>query len=519
MDGIRRFTDQLKHATRHAISNAARREPTSRERLLTLIREKFGEAPFFLVSHQEPYMHVYRGDEIECTRYASGLTVALDSIAQAFQGVWIAHGGGEADRETADEAGRVRVPPQHPAYTLKRLFLTKPQIDGFYYGFANRVLWPLCHIAYVRPQFDVESWERYREVNELFADAVLEEIGDRHALVFLQDYHLALCAQYIKAKNPRVTTVLFWHIPWPNPEVFRICPWKREILDGMLANDLMGFHLPYHRENFLETVALELESKIDREQLAVIRRGHTTSIRAYPIGVDFEDIAALAADSSLPDRLEALNRRYRLRGVRVAVGVDRLDYTKGIPERLQALRRLFDKYPAYRRQLVYVQIGVPTRIHLREYQDAMDAIEKQIDEINWQYGDRAWTPILFLKGGMDFKELVPFYRRADLCIVSSLHDGMNLVAKEYAASRNDEDGVLVLSEFTGSARQLDDALLVNPYDIEACAETLREALEMPREARQARMRRLRENVAEHDVYRWASDIFSDLSKIEQRLAA
>jgi len=487
---------------------------SAHQSLIDLISKKLSISKFVLVSNREPYVHFYEGDAIHHVRYASGLTIALDSIARISRGVWVAHGSGDADMDVVDEKGKIAVPPEDPQYSLKRIHLSKEEEKGYYYGFSNQVLWPLCHIAYVRPKFELEYWNYYQKVNRLFAQAVVEETKGEKGLVFLQDYHLALCSRYIKELDPNLTTILFWHIPWPNPEILRICPWKQELLEGLLSNDILGFHLPYHTDNFLKTVALELEAKIDYEKCAVIRNEKSCLVKSYPISVDYDKISSQADKWETDKQIQGLKKYYRLKDCSIGIGVDRIDYTKGIPERFKALDRFFEKYPQYQGKLIFVQIAVPSRVHLDEYQDMIDQIEKMVEDINWKYSQGHWSPIIYIKKHHDFREIIPFYKMADLCIVSSLHDGMNLVAKEYISSKTDMNGILILSRFTGSARELEQALLINPYDIEQSADTIKESLEMQKEEKISRMKRMREAISENTIYHWAEKIISDLVKLQ-----
>jgi trehalose 6-phosphate synthase len=511
-----KFVNKVKEAGDAAIKKAhlkSGRDMPSHQNLIDLIGKKLSYTKFLIVSNREPYLHFYEGDTIRHIRYASGLTIALDSIARLSQGIWVAHGSGDADMETADKDGRIMVPPEDPQYTLKRVWLSKQEENGYYYGFSNQVLWPLCHVAYVRPKFELEYWNYYQKVNQLFAQAVVEETRGEKSLIFLQDYHLALCARYIKELDPNLTTILFWHIPWPNPEIFRICPWKKEILEGLLSTDILGFHLPYHADNFLKTVALELESKIDYEKWAVVRGEKSCYVKSYPISVDFEKISSQADEWETEKQIEGLKKYYRLKDSLIGIGVDRIDYTKGIPERLKALDRFLEKNPQYQGKLTFIQIAVPSRVHLDEYQDIIDQIEKLVEDINWKYSQGHWSPVIYIKKHHDFKEIIPFYKMADFCIVSSLHDGMNLVAKEYISSKTDMNGVLILSRFTGSSRELEQSLLINPYDIEKFADMIKEAVEMGKEEKMSRMKRMRETVSENTIYHWAERIISDLVKL------
>jgi alpha,alpha-trehalose-phosphate synthase [UDP-forming] len=514
---VAEFITKVRDAAGTAVRKAGRKGVKgmmSHQNLIDLFEKKLALSKFVLVSNREPYMHLYEGDVVECIRYASGLTIALDSLAQISRGVWVAHGSGDADMETVDTRGRLGVPPENPQYTLKRIRLSKEEENGYYYGFSNQVLWPLCHIAYVRPKFELANWNCYRKVNRLFAEAVVEEVKGEKALVFVQDYHLALCSQYIKEIDPNLTTILFWHIPWPNPEIFRICPWKEELLDGLLSNDIVGFHLPYHADNFLKTVAGELEAKIDQERREIVRGEKHCLVRSYPISVDFDRISAAAEEWQTEQQIRKLKKYYRLSDSLVGVGVDRIDYTKGIPERLRGLDRFLEKNPDYEGKLTFIQIAVPSRVHLDEYQDLIDEIEKLVEDINWKHSSDHWVPIVYIKKHHDFREIVPFYKMADFCIVSSLHDGMNLVAKEYISCKTDLNGVLILSQFTGAARELDQALLVNPYDIEQIADAIGNAVNMHREEQSTRMQRMREAVSENTIYHWAEKIISDLVRLQ-----
>lgn len=490
----------------------------TKERLQELVRTRLGDYRFLVVSNREPYFHSFRGEEVVSLTAVSGLVTALDPVMQACGGVWVAHGSGDADRVVANERSQVAVPPSNPSYTLRRVWLTKEQEDGYYYGFANEALWPLCHIAYVRPNFNEGDWNHYKEVNELFAEAVLDEVGDGKAFVFIQDYHLTLLPRLLRERNPSLILAQFWHIPWPNPENFRICPWAGEILGSLLSNDLIAVHIRYHRNNFLECVDQMLESRIDYERFTVHRGGHSTRVRYYPISVDFQQIDERARSAAVEREMERIKGRWGLDSDYVGIGIDRFDYTKGIPQRLQALDRLLARYPRLRRRLVFFQIGEPSRMHIKEYRDLNAEVEALVEAINWQYGVEDWKPVILIKGeSLSQVTLQAFHRLADFCVVNSLHDGMNLVAKEFVSSRFDEDGVLILSRFTGAARELEDALLVNPYAPDEMARAMHAALEMPRSERRLRMKKMREVVSQNNIYRWAGEIIQEIANIEFRV--
>jgi trehalose 6-phosphate synthase len=466
-----------------------------------------------LVSNREPYLHEKDGTGIRCVVPAGGMITALDPVMRVCDGLWIAHGAGDADRERVDGNDTLRVPPKEPAYTLKRIWLTKEEEDGYYYGFSNEGLWPLCHITHTRPDFRLEDWAHYRNVNEKFAEALLKEIaGEKFPLILVQDYHLALLPSLIKEARPDAKVAIFWHIPWPNPEAYGICPWRQEILKGMLGADIIGFHIQFHCNNFLETVDRFLESKIDWEQFSVTRAGHTTLVNPFPISINFEESFGTASPEDLPAKGD-LFRGIGVQAEFLGVGVDRIDYTKGIPERFRAIERFLEKYPEYMGRFTFVELGAPSRTHIKKYRDLMAEIEEMIDAINWRFQTKAWKPIVFLKAHHTHEAIDPWYKASDLCMVTSLHDGMNLVAKEFAAARDDEDGVLILSQFTGASRELKDALIVNPYDIEQMADAICLALRMPLEERLGRMRRMRTNVRDYNIYRWAGKLIAELARL------
>ena len=447
---------------------------------------------------------------------ASGLVTALEPVLNSCDGTWIAHGSGNADAEVVDAQDRLRVPPEEPRYSLRRVWLTKEEEEGYYYGFANEGLWPLCHIAHTRPLFRADDWQHYLEVNRKFADAVLEEIENvAKPVVLVQDYHFALLPRLIKEKRPDARVAIFWHIPWPNPEAFGICPWQRQLVDGLLGADLIGFHIQSHCNNFLETVDRVVESRVDWEHFFVLRKDHRTMVHPFPISVALTEDDATENNNDGFNYLErsALMRTLGVEATFMGIGVDRVDYTKGILERFLAIERFLEKYPSYQGKFTFVQIGAPSRTHIKRYHDLLAEVEAEADRINWRFQSGKWKPIVFLKRQHSHQEIEPYYRAADLCLVTSLHDGMNLVAKEFLAARRDERGVLILSQFTGAARELRDAVLVNPYDIDQTADAIRAALEMEPEDKQLRMQRMRKVIKENNIYRWAGNLITELCEV------
>ena len=486
----------------------------TRNALQEFIGAKMTGIKFIVVANREPFIHTYKDDRIEVLKPASGMATAIDPIMDASGGTWIAHGSGDADREAVDEFDRVRVPPENPTYTLRRVWLTKEQEEGFYYGMANDGLWPLCHVTFTAPTFRPKDWEQYEAVNRVYADAVLQEAGDGPAFVFIQDYHFALLPRMLKNANPKLIVAQFWHIPWPNKEVFRVFPWKEQLLDGMLGNDLLGFHLRYHCQNFLDTVDRQIEARVDGERFDVDRGGRTTCVRPFPISIDFDEVNALAQGEEVRAATAKWKRVLGKRAEFVGVGIERLDYSKGIPNRLRALDDLFERYPQYRGKLTFVQVAVPSRQQVPAYARLAQEVEQLARDINFKWKDRGWHPLLLVEEHLGPVDMGALHRLSHFCVVSSLHDGMNLVAKEYIAGRPDEGGALILSRFTGSARELDDALQMNPFAYHEIADAMHQALTMPAEERQRRMRKMREHVARHNVYRWGAKVLSELLKFE-----
>jgi len=484
------------------------------ERLKQFAKMRLGDRPLVVVSNREPISHVWKEGKIEVVTPASGLVTAMDPVMRACGGVWVAQASGDADRDTADARGRLRVPPDDPRFTLKRVWLTPEEEAGYYYGFSNEGLWPLCHIVHTRPLFRPEDWAQYRAVNEKFAAAVLEEIaGTESPMVLIQDYHFALLPSLIKRERPDARTAIFWHIPWPNFEAFSICPWQDDLLLGMLGADLIGFHTQYYCNNFLDTIERAIEARIDWERFSVTRGQHVTSVKPFPISVapGFVDNPPTTSRQAL---LQSLDTTVEFLGV----GVERLDYTKGLPERFRALGRFFERFPEYRERVMFVQLAAPSRSTIPRYQALEAEVDAVVQEVNTAYQTKRWKPILYVKRHHEHRDIWPFYRHADFCMVTSLHDGMNLVAKEFISVRDDEDGALILSQFTGASSELRDAILVNPYDVDGMADAIRSAVAMPSEERKARMARMREGVREHNIYRWAGLLLSELERIPEPAA-
>jgi len=487
------------------------------DRLRRNLRRYLHGEKVIILANREPYIHD-RGPDgtIRVLHPASGLVTALEPVMRAFSGVWVAHGGGSADREVSDRAGRIRVPPGEESYALRRVWLTPEEEKGYYYGFSNEGLWPLCHIAHTRPVFRGEDWSVYQSVNRKFADAVCAEVDTPDPIIFVQDYHFALVPRIIRERLPRAMILSFWHIPWPNSENFEICPWHKELLHGMLGSSILGFHIRLHCNNFIDSVDRYLEARIDRESRAVIHRGWTTLVRAYPISVDWPN--RLLKDAPPVDRCrrEVFEEYGVAPDVLLGLGVDRLDYTKGIEERLLAVERLLERFPQFRGRFTFVQIAAPSRTAIDRYRGLRQSVEELADRINRKFGQGSYRPLVLKIEHYEPPEILRLYRAADVCYISSLHDGMNLVAKEFLSARDDERGVLILSCFTGAARELTEALIVNPYDLEQSSAALAAALEMSPEEQQERMHAMRLYLSEFNVYRWAGQMLVDAARLRQR---
>lgn len=478
-----------------------------------------GELPgdqVLVVSNREPYIHVETPNGIEVRRPASGLVTAVEAVMRACSGTWIAHGSGSGDRKTVDAHDRVPVPPGNPSYSLRRIWLTKEEEQGYYYGFANEGLWPLCHIAHVRPVFRTTDWERYVEVNQRFADAVISEAHSDDPVVMVQDYHFALVPRMIREVLPKATIITFWHIPWPNSESFGICPWREQIIDGLLGSTILGFHTPFHRKNFLDSVDRYLETRIETEASTVTYGGALTQVENYPISIAWPE----PDDTNAPpiDEVRSKIRKELTLSpdCLLGIGIDRLDYTKGIVERFQAVERMLELNPGMVGKFTFVQIAAPSRSSLDEYQAFEAKVRALAQRINQRFSEDGYVPIVLKAEHHDQELLQQYYRAADVCMVTSLHDGMNLVAKEFIAARTDERGVLILSQFTGASRELHEALIINPYHIEDGADALMRALIMPEYEQRERMRSMRSLVRDHNVYRWAGHMLLDAARLRKR---
>jgi len=493
------------------------RQTWSPKLLKEILHEELSDEQVIIVANREPFIHNRTATgTIEVQHPASGLVTAMEPIMEACSGVWIAHGSGSADKESVDSDDKVMVPPDKPTYALRRIWLSKEEEAGYYYGFANEGMWPLCHIAHTRPIFRTEDYEQYKKVNARFAQAVIEEAKSEEPVILIQDYHFALLPSMIREKLPKAVIITFWHIPWPNPEVFGICPWREELLEGLLGSSIVGFHTQFHCNNFFETVDRFLESRIDREGSAISHAGVLTGVKPYPISIEWPP-KLLKNQKPIRECREDIRAEFELpEELKVGIGVDRLDYTKGIVERMLAVDRLLKLHPQWIGRFSFIQIAAPSRTTIPSYKLLYDQVISVAKEINERHGTENYKPIILKMQHFESPQVYKFFRAADICYVSSLHDGMNLVAKEFIASREDERGVLVLSSFTGASRELPEALIVNPYNIDQAAEALNQALGMSEREQRERMRSMRSSIREYNVYRWAGRMLLDAASIRKR---
>jgi trehalose-6-phosphate synthase len=493
------------------------RENWTPQALQQVSRDQLDSCPMIVVSNREPYIHIQSESGPPTVQVpASGMVTAIEPIMRACSGTWIAHGSGSGDRQVVDRLDRVRVPPEDPSYTLRRVWLTEEEEEGYYYGFSNEGLWPLCHLAYVRPAFREKDWQCYTRVNARFADAIVQEAGNEAPVVLIQDFHFALLPKLLRDRTKNATIAMFWHIPWPNAETFGVCPWKKELLHHLLSADILGFHTRYHCQNFLATVDRFIECQIDHDRMTVTHQGHVCRVTSYPISIEWPPRWLAGVPNSANSRAAVCRAHDIASHVRIGLGIERWDFTKGILERFLALEAFFDKVPKWQGRLTFLQVAAPSRSKLPAYQALQQHTLAEVERINQKFGRNGWRPIVLIATHQEPVQVFELFRAADLCLVNSLHDGMNLVAKEFVAARDDEDGVLILSTFAGASRELVEALLINPFDVAETASAINAALDMPRDERRKRMQLMRRTVSENNVYRWAGRMLMDVARIRQR---
>jgi alpha,alpha-trehalose-phosphate synthase [UDP-forming] len=453
-----------------------------------------GRPRLLVVSNRGP-VELRRGPlGFRAVRTVGGLATALDDVMREHQGVWIAWSG---------RPEQIDLPAADLGYGLRHVRLKEREVSQYYVGLANQVLWPLCHSFPTRCRFQRSFWVAYRQANEKFAAQLIDEAhaGD---VIWIQDFHLALVPALARGVLARHPIGLFWHVPWPPVAVFSIMPWREEVLTGMLGADLIGFQTEDYCHNFLDSVETLLGLTVSRDTMTIRHGERRVQVAALPIGIDSRAFARLAAEPETQEKVRRL--RQQITAERIILGVDRLDYTKGILERLLGFERLLDRHPEYRRTLCLVQVAVPSRTRVEDYRELKRSVEEAVGRIAGRFTFEGWVPIRYLYTSLSREQLVPYYAAADVSLVTPLRDGMNLVAKEYVACRTSGDGVLVLSEFAGAAHDLREAVVVNPYDPEAIAAALHRALQMPDADSRRRMRALQAQVCHRDI-RWWADTF------------
>ncbi len=471
------------------------------EDLIKYAKKTLKNQQFIVAIQREPYIHENTTDGIKLKKAAGGAHLLLDGILKQIGGVMVALGMGSADKKMVDEHNRYKVTTTDKNYLLKRIFLKKKEIDGFYYGFANQTLWPLCHNVFQKPSFVQEWWDEYVKVNEKFTKSISEEIGE-NAFVWINDYHLALLPKMLRDIRPSVKIGTFWHIPWPTYEIFRICPWRKGILEGLLGSNFIGFHRGYHVDNFIECARRELGVIVETEPRSVTYKDHTTKLSNLPAGIDYHEIAEKLEKHKNPSK-QVIKNDFGFDYEFLIVGVDRIDYTKGLVERLKALDKFLEKYPQFQGKVVYLSIGAPSRTRIPAYKALQHEITDLVEKINWKYSTEDWKPICFADKVIARERIFEYYQLADACLVTSLDDGMNLVAKEYVICNKADKGMLILSKFTGAAKDLQSSIQINPYDIDQTAEAIYTALTMSPEEKTQRNKLMKSIVKEYNIYNWA----------------
>jgi trehalose 6-phosphate synthase len=467
-----------------------------------------------VLANREPFRHEHGPDgEIVVKRSTSGLVTASEPLVRQSGGVWIAHGSGSADREVVDVWDGVMVPPEDPAYRLRRVWLNAAEEQGYYYGFANEGLWPLCHRAHVRPVFRSSDFDTYWTINARFAEAACDEAQNDPALILVQDYHFALAPLMIREALPGSAIAAFWHIPWPEAGHLDMCPWAAYLVEGMLGSNLIGFQTRVDCTHFLDSAERLLGAAVDRKRQVITHAGRATHVRAYPASVRWSPpwLSEIGpADMCALD----IRQRFNLRDTdRLVVGIDRMDYTKGIEEKILCIEELLAQYPEFTDSFVFIQVAEPSRERLAPYRELRERVLALVDRVNRRFKTATWRPIHLVEAHYEPQDIYRLLRAAQVCYVGSLHDGMNLVAKEFVSARDDERGVLLLSGFAGASDELTDAVIINPYDVEQTANALARALGMSAPEQQHRMRLMRARVEAWDADRWGTRILDDAADL------
>ncbi|HUS99407.1 MAG TPA: trehalose-6-phosphate synthase [Candidatus Thermoplasmatota archaeon] len=462
-----------------------------------------------LVTNREPYVHRKIKNEIICKKSLGGVISALDPLMQQHKGIWVAWGSGNADFLVTDSEKKIEVPPDHPTYVLKRIPLTNKEIENYYHGFSNRVLWPLFHLFIEKMRAKETYWNTYWTVNKKFAQSILKEM-ETDDLIWIHDYHLSLVPYFMKMKEPNAKIALFWHIPWPPWEIFYTLPWRNELLEGILASDFVGFHTSSYVSNFINCAERKTGVSFDTKKKTIFFKDHKTKIRHFPLGISYKEYHQLAHTPAVSKKAEKLKKLYGNRNL--ILGIDRLDYTKGILDRIKAFELLLEDNPKYREKVVLIQIASPSRNKIEEYFTMKKEIDEAVGRINGKYRNETWTPVMYFYKEISQNSLLAYYKIADIGLLTPLRDGMNLIAKEFIAS-NDENTVLILSEFAGASEELTNAIMVNPYDIRSIGRAIKTAIEMPCEEKKHRFLSMEKKVKKHDSEWWYSNFLKEWERV------
>jgi trehalose 6-phosphate synthase len=427
---------------------------------------------------------------------------------QECRGLWIAWGSGDSDFEVCDSEHKVLV-PKDPKFTLKRIRLNEQEVENYYRGFSNRVLWPLFHFFVEKMHLEKDYWSTYRKVNKKFADAVVEETNEDNDLIWVHDYHLSLVPKFIRDTKPNAKIAFFWHIPWPPWELFGSLPQRNELLKGLLHSDLVGFHTLSYVQNFMECACKYPGLKIDSKKGIIASSNNSTRVKQFPLGISYKDYSKLSQSENIIKKATELKKMHKDR--KLILGIDRLDYTKGILDRIKAYEYFLEQNPQFRKKVILVQIATPSRDNIEEYCTMKKEIDEAVGDINSRFGREDWTPIMYFYRKIPQESLLAYYKAADIGLLTPIRDGMNLIAKEFTAAK-DKDGVLILSEFAGASEELNEAIIVNPYDLQGTAGAIKTAVEMPLSEKIQRFQSMKNKVKKFNAQWWLNTFLDEWEK-------
>ena len=486
--------------------------PWTSERLKEFIKAYLKDQRIFLVFTQEPYKYSNIKGVVSYKLLANGVATAFEPLMEACDGMWIAQSSNAKDKDkNEDENIVLKVPPDNPKYTLKRVWLTEQEEIGYNKGYSVEGLYPLCLNTHTRPMFREEDWIEYKKVNAKFAKAVLSEIKNiQRPIIIVNEYYFTLLPKLIKRIRPDARIGIFWHTPWPSAEAFSICPQRKEILTGMLSADIIGFNTPQFCNNFIDTIGKNIEALIDFDKSSITHNEHMAFVKTFPISIAFTN-GQDSKKSVLSGKkiLEHLKIKTKYLGL----GVDRMDYAKGIPERLKGIEYFLDTHPEYQGQFTFLQIAPLDRSEIKKYIEYKELVLEETKRINQKFGTKEWQPIVLETSQYSHADLNSLYKLANVCVITSLHDSMNLVCKEYVAERNDELGVLILSQFAGAAHDMKGAIIINPYSTKEIADAIYRGITMSLADQNSRMKTMRSSVKNYNIYRWAAELLKAIVEL------